>query len=122
DNDVSVASLTVKTAAEKTRNFCRIAYQTPETGSTHCARSYEDALILANLGHFQIQDDEHAATAAWEMAQSFGKSEEAIRFAIMEEEWNVPRYIREGLIWLSEPPPAPEPPPLLPAHPEEAAA
>ncbi|WP_223850246.1 ATP-dependent nuclease [Paracoccus yeei] len=122
DNDVSVASLTAKTAAEKTRNFCRIAYQTPEAGSTHCARSYEDALILANLGHFRIQDDEHAATAAWEMAQNFGKSEEATRFAIMEEEWNVPRYIREGLIWLSEPPPAPEPPAILPAHPEEAAA
>lgn len=115
DAMITVNALIGKTAAEKTRRFCRIAYQTPEDGSVDCARSYEDALILANLGRFGIADDANAATAAFEAAQDFKKSEEAIRFAIVEADWAVPKYIREGLVWLSEPPPPPEaPPPLVP--------
>lgn len=123
DNAISIEALIGKTAADKTRRFYRIAYQTPEDGSTHCARSYEDALILANLVHFQIADDEHAAWNAWETAQGFRKSDEAIRFAITEADWNVPKYIREGLVWLSEPPPPPEaPPPIIPEEPVVEAA
>jgi hypothetical protein len=86
-----------------------------EEGSAHCARSYEDALILANLADFGVADDENAAINAWDIAQDFKKSEEAIKYAIREDNWNVPKYIREGLAWLSEPPPAPEaPPPIMP--------
>ncbi|MDT4860588.1 hypothetical protein FQZ97_951590 [compost metagenome] len=86
-----------------------------EDGSNHCARSYEDALILANLADFGIAEDANAATNAWDTAQDFKKSEEAIKYAIREENWNVPKYIREGLAWLSEPPPPPEaPPPIIP--------
>jgi len=105
DTMISVAALTAKTPAEKTRRFCRIAYQTPEDGSAHTARSYEDALILANLDRFGIADDAAAAQNAFDAAQDFKKSEEAIRFAIIEADWNVPKYIKEGLVWLSEPPP-----------------
>ncbi|WP_029702555.1 ATP-dependent nuclease [Aurantimonas coralicida] len=121
---ISVQDLMAKTTADKTKGFCRIAYQMAEDGSAHCARSYEDALILANLADFEIVDDAEAAKNAWETAQDFRKSEEAIKFAVREENWNVPRYIREGLIWLSEPPPPPDaPPPIVPGgEPEEAAA
>lgn len=105
DTMISVAALTAKTPADKTRRFCRIAYQTSEDGSAHTARSYEDALILANLDRFGIADDAAAAQNAFDAAQDFKKSEEAIRFAIIEADWNVPKYIKEGLVWLSEPPP-----------------
>jgi hypothetical protein len=117
DNEISVEALIAKTAADKTKRFYRIAYQTPEEGSAHCARSYEDALILANLDRFELTDDPNAATNAWETAQGFRKSDEAIRFAVTEADWRVPRYIKEGLIWLSEPPPPPdEPPPIVPGE------
>lgn len=121
---ISVQDLMAKTTADKTKGFCRIAYQMPEDGSAHCARSYEDALILANLADFEIADDAEAAKNAWETAQDFKKSEEAIKFAVRKENWNVPRYIREGLIWLSEPPPPPDaPPPIVPdVEPEQPAA
>ena len=105
DNDISTAALLAKTDADKVRKYVRLAYQTPEVGSKHCARSYEDALILANLDRFGIKDDESAAHNAWEEAQGFGKTEEAIRYAVTESDWQVPRYIREGLEWLSDPPP-----------------
>lgn len=115
DKDISVAALQAKTAAEKTNGYCRIAYQMPEEDSAHCARSYEDALILANLADFEVADDGNAAIKAWDIAKDFKKSEEAIKYAIREDNWNVPKYIREGLVWLSEPPPPPEaPPPIVP--------
>lgn len=123
DNDIAVTALIAKAADDKTRRFYRIAYQMPEDGSVHCARSYEDALILANLDRFEIAHDEYAASNAWEAAQDFRKSEEAIRFAIMEDDWSVPKYIREGLVWLSEPPPPPAaPPPIILGEPVEEVA
>lgn len=117
DKDISVAALLAKTDADKIKKYVRLAYQMPESGSDHCARSYEDALILANLARFGIEDDESAASNAWELAKGFGKTEEAIRYAITESDWQVPRYIREGLLWLSDPPPPPEePPPIAPTE------
>jgi len=118
DKDISVMDLSAKIDDDKIKKYVRIAYQVPEDGSAHCARSYEDALILANLARFKIKDDADAANNAWEMAQGFGKSEEAIRFAIIEADWNVPKYIGEGLVWLSDPPPPPEEaPPIVPDTP-----
>lgn len=92
----------------------RIAYQIPEQpGGTACARSYEDALVLANLDRFQLPGEDDEATEAWELATTFHKTDTALRFAIEEQNWIVPRYIREGLLWLSEPPPPPfEAPPI----------
>jgi putative ATP-dependent endonuclease of the OLD family len=116
DATISIEALQAKTAADKTTGFCRIAYQMAEDGSEHCARSYEDALILANLAEFGMANDTSAAANAWETAQNFRKSEEAIKYAIREDGWNVPKYIREGLVWLSEPPPPPpeEAPSIVP--------
>jgi predicted ATP-dependent endonuclease of OLD family len=123
DNAISIETLRAQTPAEKTKRFVRIAYQTPEDGSAHCARSYEDALILANLQLFGIPNDDAAAACAWDTAQGFGKSEQAIKYAIYEDDWNAPKYIREGLRWLSEPPPPPEaPPPVIPGDGSETLA
>lgn len=120
DNAISVTTLAAKTPSEKTHNYCRIAYQMAEDESIHCARSYEDALILANLDRFDITNDANAAIKAFDAAQDFKKSEEAIRFAIMEADWNVPKYIKEGLVWLSELPelPAQQSATLSPSAPE----
>ncbi|MET3375455.1 energy-coupling factor transporter ATP-binding protein EcfA2 [Variovorax boronicumulans] len=108
---ISVEQLREKSPAEKTKGGRRIAYQIHEAGSAFCARSYEDSLILANPDHFQLAVGTHWGDTAWLLAQDMPKTETALRFAIEVPEWNVPLYIREGLIWLSEPPePAPLPP------------
>ncbi len=111
---IGIDALTAKTPDDKSTAYRRIAYQIPEEGSAWCARSYEDALILANPDHFGLPADGDLGTIAWEMAQDLSKSETALRFAIQEQHWAVPRYLREGLAWLSEPPPPPEAPPALP--------
>ncbi|MGJ0515488.1 MAG: ATP-dependent nuclease [Methylomicrobium sp.] len=103
--DLSIDELASKTDDEKKDGYRRIAYQVAEQpGSNICARSYEDALILANPDRFVWPNEQGEATEAWEIAQDLNKTETALRFAIHEKDWVVPRYIREGLIWLSEPP------------------
>jgi len=111
DNDgwhITPVELVAKTPEEKQSGYRRIAYQIPETSGTDaCARSYEDALVLANPGRFEWPKEQDEATEAWEIAKGLAKADTALRFAIREKEWTVPRYIREGLEWLSKPPAAP---------------
>jgi putative ATP-dependent endonuclease of OLD family len=103
--DPSIVELASKTDDEKKDGYRCIAYQVPEqAGSNICARSYEDALVLANPDRFTWPKEQDESTEAWEIAQNLPKTETALRFAIHEKDWIVPRYIREGLIWLSAPP------------------
>lgn len=117
---ITVEQLKEKTATDKTKVYRRIAYQVHEPGSEFCARSYEDALILANPDHFQLEAGTHWGDESWSQAQDMPKTETALRFAIEVPEWNVPFYIKEGLVWLSEPPPPPAEPPPLDAEAAEA--
>ncbi|WP_371260175.1 TOPRIM nucleotidyl transferase/hydrolase domain-containing protein [Shinella sp. SUS2] len=105
--------LEAKAPKDKIQNYRRIAYQIPEEGLTVCGRSYEDAFIIANPKLFPIPEGEHAGDYAWTLAQDMGKTETALLYAIRKKEWLVPLYIKEGLIWLAEPPPPPEAPPAL---------
>ncbi|MCU0999284.1 ATP-dependent endonuclease [Stenotrophomonas geniculata] len=105
---ISPAQLLAKSEEEKISAYRRIAYQIPEDPKTAaCARSYEDALVLANPDRFEWPKEQDEATEAWEIAKGLAKADTALRFAIREKEWKVPRYIEEGLVWLSEPPPPP---------------
>ncbi len=113
---LSLDALAAKAPEEKKRGFGRIAYQIAEKGVAACARSYEDAFILANPDLFKIPEDEEAGDFAWDAAQDMGKTETALLYAIREDDWNVPFYIKEGLKWLAEPPPPPEEAPPLPAN------
>lgn len=102
---ISPAQLLAKSAKEKISGCRRIAYQIPEDPNADtCARSYEDALVLANPDRFDWPKEQDTATEAWEIAKGLAKADTALRFAIHEKEWKVPRYIEEGLVWLSEPP------------------
>jgi putative ATP-dependent endonuclease of the OLD family len=107
EEPISLEELAAKTEEDKQRGYRRITYQISEEGSVACARSFEDALILANPDKFEWDGDGDPATEAWEIAQGLSKAETALRFAIEEANWVVPRYIREGLTWLSQPPPPP---------------
>jgi predicted ATP-dependent endonuclease of OLD family len=101
---ITLKQLVDKTPEDKVKGYRRIAYQVPEVGSEFCARSYEDALILANPVHFPLAAGTHWGDESWIQAQDMPKTETALRFAIEVPTWNVPLYIKEGLIWLSTPP------------------
>lgn len=108
-DDVSPAVLLEKTAADKTIGIRRIAFQIPETHGGPCGRSFEDAFILANPARFPLGDGDHAR-AAYALASDQKKSAFALEHAIEHTEWNVPKYIAEGLRWLAEGNPVPAEP------------
>jgi predicted ATP-dependent endonuclease of OLD family len=111
DPKVTVGSLLGAGEDDKVREPLRIAYQVPEEEGGPCGRTFEDAFILANRQRFGIQGEGAAAAAeAAEVARESTKSEFALRHAIRERDWQVPRYIGEGLQWLVERGPVPETP------------
>ncbi|ROO24336.1 ATP-dependent nuclease [Salinisphaera japonica] len=107
---ISIEALHGKTAEEKLTRYRSLAYQVAEDGSSWCGRSFEDALILANPDLFGLPEEGDRAGHAWEMAQDLNKSDTALQFAIEKPDWSVPKYIKQGLVWLSEPPWSPEDP------------
>ncbi|HEY9579566.1 MAG TPA: ATP-dependent endonuclease [Rhizorhapis sp.] len=110
DNAVSPAALLAKAPADKIVGCRRLAYQVPEEDGGPCARSFEDAFILANPERFPLGDGDVAALA-YEHAAEQKKSTFALEHAIEHTDWNVPRYIAEGLRWLAQGNPAPVIPP-----------
>lgn len=99
EDDVSPAALLGKTAEEKTVGLRRLAYQIPEDGGP-CARSFEDAFILANPVRFSLGEGDRAILA-YELAAKQKKSNFALEHAIVQVDWAVPLYIKEGLRWLA---------------------
>lgn len=113
-NDVSPADLLAKTPDDKTANDRRIAYQIPEVDGGPCGRSLEDAFILANPALFQLEEGDPSVLAS-ELAGSQKKTAFALEHAIENTDWNVPRYIAEGLRWLAQGNLAPIDPPAAAA-------
>ena len=106
--DIAPTDLIQKSATEKTHDICRLSYQVPETLNGLCGRSFEDAFMLANLPLFSMDsvDQTDLEQKIWDEADTKRnkKIEFALDYAIDKKDWNVPRYIAEGLIWLANNP------------------
>jgi len=89
----------------KIEGIRRIAYQVPETGLQACGRSFEDAFILNNLDRFGIDSGSaNIEEEAYHKAKEFSKKKTdfALKYALDETDWNIPLYIKEGLLWLAD--------------------
>ena len=106
DDDIHPRSLLQKSSEEKTDGgIRRLAYQIPEAAGTPCGRSFEAAFMLANLAEFELADvtDAELEQAVWDKANDVDKKTDfALDYAINRSTWTVPRYIAEGLRWLSD--------------------
>lgn len=45
---------------------------------------------------------EHWGDLSFDIAADMGKVETALKYGLSEEEWKVPAYIHEGLLWLAD--------------------
>ncbi|MFI6582194.1 ATP-dependent nuclease [Embleya sp. NPDC050493] len=107
-------------SASKEQGRVRVAYQVPENGSGPCARSFEDAFIVANAdiiardftqlalkGAFakEVGTDPIALdirSKAFDIAKHLSDHKTDFAFDVMLlDGWVVPRYIAEGLQWLA---------------------
>lgn len=105
-----------KSDEEQIRGRIRIAYQCREVNDGPCGRTFEDAFLLANGAKFGVNGDTPEALAgdALAKAETFKKSAFALQYAIDDTDWNIPKYINDGLAWLARgfvaPPTVPVPP------------
>lgn len=104
DSDIAPKQLLAMDDVAKIKGRCRIAFQQPERPSEPCGRSFEDAFMLANPGRYSflgpsVGEREQQARAE---ALTLKKSEFALALALVEGDWTIPRYIRDGLVWLAE--------------------
>jgi putative ATP-dependent endonuclease of OLD family len=105
ENDgVSPANLIAKGSADKTKGLLQLAYQVPEVPDSPCGRSFEGAFMLANRQLFGLDNvpDDELEDRVWENAPEDKKSDFALMYAIQVTNWNVPRYIEQGLRWLAD--------------------
>jgi putative ATP-dependent endonuclease of OLD family len=89
-----------KKSEEKISGIRRIAYQVPEKEGQPCGRSFEDAFMLANAAKFFLNGP-NPEQSAWDAANGLKKSAFALKYAIEDADWTVPRYVAEGLAWLA---------------------
>lgn len=102
--DVTPAELLAVTGESKIDVNIRVSFQLPELAGGPCGRSFEDSFILANAALFPLigPGDAERETQAWEAAGNVKKSDFALKYALADEAWAIPRYILEGLSWLAE--------------------
>lgn len=98
---ISPYDLLMKKESDKIEGIRRIAYQIPEIGSSICGRSLEAAFMLANSAKFSLINNDNIEKLVWDKALKEKKSEFALKHAIFDTDWSVPRYIYEGLVWLA---------------------
>jgi hypothetical protein len=104
NKDITPSELLAADSSAKIVGKRRLAYQIPEEKDGPCGRSFEDAFMLANteLFTFAGPSTKERETQAWEEAKGVKKSKFALDYALTEDNWNIPRYISEGLVWLAE--------------------
>ncbi|NUQ82287.1 MAG: ATP-dependent endonuclease [Bacteroidetes bacterium] len=104
ENSPAIRDLLSKSSADKAFGCRRIAFQIPHLDGGACGRSFEDAFILANTDKFTVNGStvQEMETHAWDMSLDIKKSEFALKYAINETDWVIPRYIEEGLRWLGQ--------------------
>ena len=85
------------TDEEKTDGRIHIEYQTEEYG--FCGRSLEEALINVNRSLFNLPDD--ATEEHIKFPESKSKTDFAIELIFDKKDYNIPEYIRKGLVWLN---------------------
>jgi predicted ATP-dependent endonuclease of OLD family len=100
----SLADLICKDDQAKINGRQRIAYQCAESNKGPCGRTFEDAFILANPAVFAMTKTkpDELELEARELASSFKKSEFALKFAIENTDWVAPKYVLDGIRWLSK--------------------
>jgi len=120
DKDITVEQLNNKEEADQilADSCCYLTFQKPvsvdgyqEDEKMH-GRTFEEAFIYENPDLFKDgkvttsitlegdHDKDHGQIYELVKSDSFKKAEFALDIVFSEEEWNVPHYIKVGLIWL----------------------
>ncbi|MCK3669203.1 ATP-dependent nuclease [Photorhabdus noenieputensis] len=106
-NGYSPSSLIKCKSEEKINGYKKITYQIPEKEDLPCGRSFESALMLANLDLLNINETDvvKLEEIIWNKTQNLNSKKKialAFEYAFKKDNWNIPKYIKEGLTWLEQ--------------------
>lgn len=103
------------TTLDKVENKIMTTYQVPEETNGKCGRSFEEAFILKNATVLSANVKEITTKKLFEGKTSAVIAENSYAIAdiipkktdfafdiLILDQWEVPRYIQEGLLWLKE--------------------
>lgn len=101
--EITIKELLNMEESEKILLKKRIAFQVSEPEQDCIGRSLEESFILANKDKFLLSGTSNnlLEEEATEMAKSIKKSDFALKYTIEDEDWNVPKYIEDGITWLA---------------------
>lgn len=119
----TITNLLAMDDAKKISKKIRVAYQIPDADATGCGRSFEEAFILSNAKKLSensstmasakaflkddksaVKDEAELKASSYETAEKIDKKTD-FAFDIMSlKNWETPKYIKEGLEWLSKTP------------------
>lgn len=102
-SDITPAGLLAIQDSQKIIGRRRLAFQQPEEVNGPCGRSFEDAFMHTNPTLYPLTGTtrEEREAEAWNEAKEVKKSDFALRLALTTDNWQTPKYIRDGLLWLA---------------------
>lgn len=118
-----ITTLLAVDISKKISNKVRVAYQIPDTDTAGCGRSFEEAFILSNAKKLSensstmasakaflkddkatVKNEAELKADSYDVADKIDKKTD-FAFDIMTlDGWETPKYIKEGLEWLSKTP------------------
>ncbi|MCT7909435.1 ATP-dependent endonuclease [Arcobacter lacus] len=119
---IKISDLLNATDEDKTSNKIRVTYQVKiDTKELKCGRSFEEAFIIENPKYMfdnkqvllsikseleNYNTKEEIITNSYNIQDYIDRNKKKTDFAFdllnNQENWNVPTYIKEGLMWLSQ--------------------
>ena len=96
NTQIALTDITSMSPADKTRCKCHIEFQTTENGL--CGHSLEEAIRNVNRAHYELGD-----TPTEDDLEFSGKSKTdfALNLICECEDYAIPAYIKDGLVWLN---------------------
>lgn len=97
NTQIALTDITSMSPADKTRCKCHIEFQTTENGL--CGHSLEEAIRNVNRSHYELGD-----TPTEDDLEFSGKSKTdfALNLICECEDYAIPAYIKDGLVWLND--------------------
>lgn len=94
---IKLAEIIALKDEEKTRGKCHIEFQTTENGL--CGRSLEESIINVNRKHYKLKGTAIEENLRFEEKS---KTDFALNLICNCPQYEVPQYIKNGLVWLNE--------------------
>ncbi len=99
ENNSAYVKLEKLNSMSKTYQIAHIEFQTEEGG--FCARSLEESIVNVNREYYKVSLDSETDLSS--PMENLSKTEFAIDLLLNNEEFVVPDYIKNGLLWLDSP-------------------